>query len=61
MVRTVCADSRMAAGNLSKSDEMMVIFATSIAMSLPCPMAMPRSACANAALSLMPSPTIATR
>ena len=39
---------------------MMVICATSIAMSLPRPMAILKSACASAALSLMPSPAIAT-
>ena len=38
----------------------MVIMAVSIAMSLPPPIAMPRSACARAALSLIPSPAIAT-
>ena len=39
---------------------MMVILATSMAMSLPPPMAMLKSAWARAALSLMPSPTMAT-
>ncbi len=38
----------------------MVILATSMAISLPLPMAMLTSACASAPLSLMPSPTIAT-
>ena len=38
----------------------MVILATSMAMSLPPPMAMLKSAWARAALSLMPSPTMAT-
>ena len=35
--------------------------ALSIATSVPAPMAMPRSACARAGASLMPSPIIATR
>ena len=61
MVRTVRADSRMASGIRVRSDEMSVIWATSMAMSLPRPMAMLRSARAKAALSLMPSPTMATR
>ncbi len=60
MVRTVMADRRSASAIFPRSGVMIVIFATSIAMSLPCPMAMLKSACASAALSLMPSPTIAT-
>ena len=35
--------------------------ALSMATSVPAPMAMPRSACASAGASLMPSPIIATR
>mmetsp|Transcript_26120 Transcript_26120/g.61140 ORF Transcript_26120/g.61140 Transcript_26120/m.61140 type:complete len:230 (-) Transcript_26120:15-704(-) len=39
---------------------MSTILAESIAMSVPAPSAMPRSACESAGASLMPSPTIAT-
>ena len=60
MVRVVKTESWMASTILLRSEEIRVILATSIARSLPCPMAMLRSACANAELSLMPSPTIAT-
>ena len=60
MVRTVSLESFSASGILVRSEDMIVILATSMAMSLPPPMAMLRSACARAALSLMPSPTIAT-
>ena len=37
MVRTVRRERRRASGTLFRSDEMMVILATSIAMSLPLP------------------------
>ena len=60
MVRTVRRDRQRASGILARSEEMMVILATSMAMSLPPPMAMLKSAWARAALSLMPSPTMAT-
>ena len=60
MVRTVSRESFNASGIFVRSEEMMVILATSMAMSLPPPMAMLKSACARAALSLMPSPAIAT-
>ena len=60
MVRVVNTESWMASVILLRSEEINVIFATSMARSLPCPMAMLRSACASAELSLMPSPTIAT-
>ena len=38
----------------------MVAIAVSTAISLPCPIAMLKSACAKAALSLIPSPTMPT-
>ena len=60
MVATVCFDNLIACGILVKSDEMMVILATSIAISLPLPIAILTSAVAKAVLSLIPSPTIAT-
>ena len=61
MVRTVRVERRNASGTRSRSEETIVMPAVSMAMSLPPPMAIPRSASASAALSLMPSPTIATR
>ena len=45
IVATVCLDSLTACGILVKSDEMMVILATSIAMSEPLPMAILTSGC----------------
>ena len=60
MVRTVSRERRMASAIFVSSDEMIVTGAASIAMSLPRPMAIPRSARASAALSLMPSPAMAT-
>ena len=61
MVRTVSVDGRTASAILRRSDEIIVILATSMAMSLPLPIAILKSAWARAALSLIPSPTIATR
>ena len=43
-----------------KSPEINVISLAAIATSVPVPMAIPTSACANAGASLIPSPTIAT-
>ena len=43
-----------------KSPEIKVISLAAIATSVPVPMAIPKSACANAIASLMPSPTMAT-
>ena len=60
MVRTVCLDSLIACGTLFKSEDIKVIFATSMAISEPFPIAIETSAWARAWLSLMPSPTMAT-
>ena len=60
MVRTVSWDKRIVSEIFTKSDERIVTIAVSMAMSLPCPMAILKSACAKAALSLIPSPTMAT-
>ena len=60
MVFTVARDRRMVSGILVRSEDNIVTMAVSIAISLPFPIAMLKSACANAALSLIPSPTIAT-
>ena len=60
MVLTVMAESLMVCGIFLRSEERTVTMAASMAMSLPCPMAMLRSAWARAALSLIPSPAIAT-
>ena len=59
MVRTVSCERRTASAILRGSDATIVMPAAEMAMSLPPPMAMPRSASASAALSLMPSPAIA--
>ena len=58
MAATGYLKSLIALGMRERSDEIMVIFATSIAISLPLPMAIPTSAYANALLSSMPSPTV---
>ena len=58
MATTMYLESLIALGMRERSDEIMVIFATYIAMSLPFPMAILISACANALLSSMPSPTV---
>ena len=60
IVRTVSCDSRIISGIFRRSDERIVTIAVSIAMSLPRPMATLKSACARAALSLIPSPAMAT-
>ena len=60
IVCTVIAEILIASGIFLKSEETIVIPATSMAISLPLPMAMLRSASARAALSFIPSPTIAT-
>ncbi|CCZ14212.1 putative uncharacterized protein [Prevotella sp. CAG:487] len=59
-MRIVSCDRRIASAVLERSDDRMVIIDVSMAMSLPFPIAMLRSACARAALSFMPSPAIAT-
>ena len=60
MPNTVLFDSSNAFGMDCKSDVIKVIFATSIAISEPLPIAILTLACANACESLIPSPTIAT-
>jgi hypothetical protein len=60
MVLTVDLDKSNALGTCNKSEEIRVILATSIAMSDPFPIAIDKSACASAWLSLIPSPIIAT-
>lgn len=58
MAHTVKREIVMASSILRKSDDTIVTPATSIATSLPAPIAILKSACAKAALSLIPSPTI---
>ena len=58
---TVLSLKRTASGMWRKSSPMRVTWATSIATSVPLPMAMLTSARASAWVSLMPSPTMATR
>ena len=60
MVLTVSRARRSIAGIFLRSDERMVTRAASRAMSLPLPRAIPTSERASAALSLMPSPAMAT-
>src|SRR5690606_2949058 len=60
IVDTVCFEIRIESAILDKSEEIMVILATSIAISEPLPIAILTSAVAKAVLSLIPSPTIAT-
>ena len=57
---TVCLDRSNAFGNNRRSEVISVTIATSMAISVPFPIAMLTSASANACESLMPSPTIAT-
>ena len=57
---TVLRDSEMAVTMLRRSLPIRVTSEAAIATSVPLPIAMPRSACARAGASLMPSPTMAT-
>ena len=57
---TVARDSFIASGMRLRSEPISVTCATSIAMSVPLPIAMLTSAAAKAWVSFMPSPTIAT-
>ena len=57
---SVRRDRRIACGICRGSDRTIVMSEAAIAASVPEPIAMPRSAPARAAASLMPSPTIAT-
>src|SRR6266508_303132 len=52
--------SRIASGAARRSPDTSVRSPASMATSVPVPMAMPRSACASAGASLIPSPTTAT-
>ncbi len=60
ILRYVFFDNFMADTTLRKSPLISTIFAVSIATSVPEPIAIPTSACANAGASLIPSPTIVT-
>lgn len=60
IVLTVSFDRWRASDIFEGSEVSRVMPAASMAMSLPVAMAMPRSASARAAPSLMPSPTMAT-
>ena len=60
MVLRVRRDRRMASAAERRSPETRVMSDASIAMSVPVPIARPRSAWARAGASLTPSPTIAT-
>ena len=63
MMRSVRRDTRIAVAAEVSDEFMSVMSATSIATSVPEPIAMPRPfalACARAAASFTPSPTIAT-
>mmetsp|Transcript_29329 Transcript_29329/g.73590 ORF Transcript_29329/g.73590 Transcript_29329/m.73590 type:complete len:252 (-) Transcript_29329:3166-3921(-) len=60
MRRWMAREMSMAVTTPARLLPISTIPAASIAMSVPLPIAMPRSACARAGASLMPSPTIAT-
>ena len=60
MIFEAFPESNIISGNLERSEDTIVIIETSIAISLPLPIAILISASANAALSFIPSPTIAT-
>ena len=60
IVRSVRRASAIASAAARRSPETSVMSEASIATSVPVPIASPRSACASAGASLIPSPTIAT-
>ena len=60
MVRRVRRDSWIASATAAICGRSSTMSADCIAISVPPPIAMPRSAAASAAASLTPSPTIAT-
>src|SRR5436190_7325211 len=60
IVRSVRRASRIASTTARRSPETRVTSLASMATSVPVPIASPRSACASAGASLMPSPTMAT-
>src|ERR1035438_10315576 len=60
-IRMVRRESSMASATPLRLSRISVMPPASMAAAVPEPMAMPRSACASAGASLMPSPTMATR